>query len=263
MTVAGPVPAKTEGLRAKPGAHVVWIVGATHGIGTGLAELADAEGARVVNLDLARSDRYETLGFDLVDPQAWDEAANHFCTTLAKDRFDRATLLVVGHANIGQGLLSKVALEPYRASLVANAIGPIMLGTMFLRSLPDDVAGGLMLMSSGSAARPVIGQSAYSAAKCAIEGWVRVAREELVRDERNAWVVAVRPGFVDTPGTRALAQEDIALYPRARKLAENVERFAVSIAVGAERIWRALPPPEGACVLSFDGGPEDGIKILH
>lgn len=247
---------------ASEGTHIVWIVGATHGIGMGLADLASAERAHVVNLDVAPSERYETIHFDLIDPLAAAQAADRFREAFARGGIDRATLLIVGHANIGQGLLSKVPLDTYQLSLQANAVTPIMLAAAFLASLPEDVAGGVMLMSSGSVARPIIGQSAYSAAKCAIEGWVRVAREELVRDGRNAWVAAVRPGFVDTPGTRALAAEDVALYPRARKLAENVSRFAVSIGVGAARIWQALPPPSGACILSFDGRAEDGMQIL-
>ena len=91
---------------------------------------------------------------------------------------------------------------------------------------------------------------------------MRVAAEEIDQASRNAWVVAVRPGFVDTPSTRALAHEDPALYPRALRLGANIEKHAVSPAVGAKRIWDALPPPPKARVLSFDGDPLLGVQIV-
>lgn len=244
------------------GSSIIWISGATQGMGAALADVAAQSGARVVNLDRAPSEQHETLAFDLTAPETWQQIAAHFATTFATGTIDKATLLVVGHASIGQGLLSRVDLDTYQSSLIANCVAPVMLGSLFLRSLPETVAGGLMLMSSGSAARAVIGQSSYSACKCAIEGWVRVAAEEIDQANRNAWVVAVRPGFVDTPSTRALANEDPALYPRALRLGANIEKHAVSRAVGAKRIWDALPPPPKARVLSFDGDPLLGVQIV-
>ena len=241
---------------------IVWISGATQGMGAGLADLAAESGARVINLDRAPSDRHETVTFDLTDPKSWENVAAHFRDIFANVDIERATLLVVGHANIGQGLLSKVNLETYQRSLVANGVAPIMLGSLFLRSLPEDVSGGLMLMSSGSAVRPVIGQSSYSACKCAIEGWVRVMKEEIAREGRSQWVVAVRPGFVDTPSNRELANEDPELYPRATKMGSIIEKYAISNTVGAKRIWDALPPPDEARIISFDGRPEDGPQII-
>jgi len=241
---------------------IVWISGATQGMGAVLADLAAESGARVINLDRVPSDRHETIAFDLTDPESWGAVAAGFGEVFAKGDVDRATLLVVGHANIGQGILSRVDLDSYRTSFVANGVGPIMLGSLFLRNLPADVRGGLMLMSSGSAGRPVIGQSSYSACKCAIEGWVRVVKEEIIRESRDAWLVAVRPGFVDTPSTRELANADLSLYPRAQKMGASIEKYAVTAAIGARRIWDALPPPDEARIISFDGKPEDGPQII-
>jgi benzil reductase ((S)-benzoin forming) len=241
---------------------IVWISGATQGLGAGLADLAAESGARVINFDRAPSNRHETIAFDLTDPNSWEDIANHFRDIFAIGSIEKATLLVVGHANIGQGLLSKVNLETYQRSLVANGVAPIMLGSLFLRNLPEDVAGGLMLMSSGSAARPVIGQSSYSACKCAIEGWVGVMKQEIAREGRGQWVVAVRPGFVDTPSNRELANEDPELYPRAAKMGSIIEKYAISNTLGAKRIWDALPPPDEARIISFDGRPQDGPEII-
>jgi len=249
------------------GERIVWISGATQGMGADLADIAAAEGARVINLDRTPSDRYETIVFDLTEPPSWQAIDNHFADTFAAGTVSSATLLVCGHAPLGQGLLSRVDLAAYEASLIANAVAPLMLGALFLRCVPEGVAGGLMLMSSGSAARPLVGQSAYSASKCAIEGWVRVVNEELAHHAheghpRDLWVAAVRPGFVDTPSNRALADEDAGLYPRAAAMKEGMARFAVTSREGAQRIWNALPPPAGAAILSFDGRPEKGVQIV-
>jgi len=241
---------------------IVWISGASQGMGADLADIAAADGARVINLDRVPSDRFETITFDLTDLPSVRAVGTHFAETFASGQVSHARLLVCGHAPLGQGLLSRVDLAAYEASLVANAVAPLMLGALFLRSLPVSVAGGLMLMSSGSAARPLVGQSAYSASKCAIEAWVRVMNEELRADEGGPWVVAVRPGYVDTPSNRELANEDTALYPRAEIMRQSMEKHAVPSRVGAQRIWDALPPPAGARILSFDGRPEKGVQLL-
>ena len=241
---------------------IVWVSGATHGMGAGLARLASGEGARVVNLDRIPSDEFETVTFDLAKPETLRKVGAHFREVFEKGDVSRATLLVVGHASIGHGVHSLVDLDHYEASLVANGVAPIMLGTLFLRSLPDDVAGGLMMMSSGAAAWTVLGQSSYSACKCAIEGWTRVIRDEVARERRNVWITAVRPGIVDTPSARETATADPALYPRAQAMGENLKKYGVSIETAARRIWDALPPPADARIVSFDGKPERSPEFI-
>jgi hypothetical protein len=72
-------------------------------------------------------------------------------------------------------------------------------------------------------------------------------------------VVAVRPGFVDTPGLRADADRDAHDYPIAPAIRAGLEAGeALDPDAAARNIWAALPPPPGTSVLLF-GAPPTGV----
>lgn len=233
----------------------IWISGASAGIGAGLARQQPYPGARIVNLDRSQSPDWETLRFDLTQPETWDAVRRHFERELAAFSGTRAIFLVVGHALLGQGLADKVDPAEYRSSLIANLAGPLALATAFYRALRPGIESGLVLMSSAAARAPLVGQSSYGAAKAGIEHWCRVIRAEVAQRGWGPWVVAVRPGLVDTPSVRATLTVDPALYPRAGAIAKNLARFGVDPDTAAKRIWAALPPREDQALISFDGVP--------
>ena len=53
--------------------------------------------------------------------------------------------------------------------------------------------------------------------------WVRVVKRELQQRGRKTWVVAVRPGFVDTPTTRFSAAQASNDYPVAPDIAKVLQ----------------------------------------
>lgn len=188
------------------GKTVVWISGASFGIGAGLARKVPWPDARIINLDIKPSPLYETVTFDLTQPDTWDAVRLHLeaeFATFRKQGVTRAIFMVVGHVDLGSGLAAKIAAQDYRTALIANAVGPLALANDFLRCVAaheaagnDKIETGLMLMSSGAAHAKLVGQSAYGAAKAGIEHWVRVMDRELDETGRKTWVVAVRPGLV-------------------------------------------------------------------
>ena len=230
---------------------ILWISGASAGLGSGLARYQPWPGARVINLDRADAPGIETIRFDLEKPDTWERVAAHFAQTLAGFR-GRAVFLQNAFAQLGMGVIGRLDRAAYGRGLVANFAAPIMLGEAFLRALPEDVAeGGLMMMSSGAGARPLVGQSGYGATKAGIEFWVRVAREEF-RPRRNTWIVAVRPGLVKTATALSQLNADPKLYPRVGALAGVFDRIGVDIDTGAQRIWSRLPPKPEEEVIAFD-----------
>lgn len=244
------------------GDTVIWISGATFGIGAGLARKVPWPGARVINLDVRPSEALETVRFDLTQPDSWDAVRHSFESEFATFRergVTRALLMVVGHVEKGAGLAAKVDAGDYRTALIANAVGPLALASDFLRCLDaygGEIESGVVLLSSGAAHAKLVGQSAYGAAKAGIEHWVRVMDRELAETGRNTWVVAIRPGLVDTPaGPRAMGRMDPALYPRAPKMAALMDRYGVTEDEAAERIWQALPPQPHQTLISFDEVP--------
>ena len=236
---------------------IVWITGATEGIGLGLARNQPFGAARIVNLSRRQHPEYETVRFDLTDPSSWDNVRTHLRETLATFTGRRAIFVVNAYYSQGVGLLDKVPADRYENSVIANVAAPLVLGQMFLAACLPELDAGLVLVSSGAAVAPLEGLASYCAGKIAIEHWAEVAgRERESRGGTGPWVVAVRPGGVDTAPVRALADWDPELYPRAREIKSNIAN-RLDIDSAARRIWDALPPPPGISVISFAPPPAE------
>lgn len=228
-------------------ASIVWISGATEGIGLGLARNTPYPDARIINLSRRPHPAYESVFLDLADQGCWGAVGAHFTRELSSFQGARAIFIQNAHMKGMTGFVGEVAAEDYLHDIIANVAAPLRLGEMFLRAVKESgFAGeaGLVMMSSSSARSPTVGQTVYCAGKAALEMWVRVARRELaVRDQRNIWVTAVRPGFVDTPLTRHVAGMADSDYPIAsqmrRQMAQGVGIMDIDTA--AKQIWAALP----------------------
>lgn len=231
---------------------LVWISGATQGLGAALARHVPYGGARVINLSRGRHPDLENFPLDLDDRASWAAVASHFATELAAFRGRRAIFIQNAVSTRGVGLLDRVDAGDYADALVANAVAPIALGAAFLRAAQPGVETGLVMMSAGGAAAPFPGHSGYCAAKAGIEHWVRVVRREYAGRAGAPWLVAVRPGFVDTPMSRAVAAMDADLYPAATTMRQRIEAGAALPAdVVARQIWSALPPDPATMLLAF------------
>jgi NAD(P)-dependent dehydrogenase (short-subunit alcohol dehydrogenase family) len=229
---------------------IVWISGATGGIGRELRRQMPFPGARVINIDIRKTVGCENVHCDLLDPQSWDEVAAHFQLELNRFSGKRVIFLQQAYVQAGMGLIGKLARDGCRTSLVANFVAPIMLAEAFLRASRPGYELGLMLMSSGSA-RGVVGQSAYGAAKSGLETWVRTAQKEF-EHRPDTWIVAVRPGSVKTQTAIKFLDWDEELYPRIHELRKRFSTVAVAPELAARRIWKALPPTPSRDLISFD-----------
>ena len=226
---------------------LVWISGATEGIGLGLSRNVPYADARVINLSRRNHPDLESCFLDLADPTSWEAVGAHFKQTLAGFGGERAIFIQNAHLKGMTGFVGEVPPQDYARDITANVAAPLRLGEMFLRAVRDSgFAGeaGLVMMSSSSARSPTIGQTVYCAGKAALEMWVRVARRELAMRDRHAiWVTAVRPGFVDTPLTRqvsAMADRDYPIASQMRRQMASGEGV-MDIDTAARQIWAALP----------------------
>lgn len=240
---------------------ILWITGATEGIGLGLARNQPFGDARIINLSRRQHPDYETVRFDLTEPRTWESVRTHLRDALARFSGKRAIFVQNGYYSQGVGLLHKVAAERYEKSVIANVAAPLVLGQMFIDACPPDLDTGLVLLSSGAAVSPLEGLASYCAGKVAIEHWAEVAARERRSRGAGPWVVAVRPGGVDTAPVRALSDWDEELYPRARAIRDNIVN-RLDIDSAAQRIWAVLPPPPGVSVVSFAPPPtEDKFRF--
>lgn len=228
---------------------VVWISGATQGIGAALARTVPHSGAKVINLSRRPHPELQSLSLDLHDRASVRRACDHLGDELRRFQGRRAIFIQNAVTTDEIGLMKQVDPAVYEESLLANAVAPISLGAAFLRAAPRDVEAGLVMMSAGGAIRPFPGHSAYCAAKAALEQWVRVMRLELASEPNPPWIVAVRPGFVDTPMSHNVANLDTTRYPARDAMRKSLADALVPEFV-ARQIWAELPPAKDVAVIA-------------
>ena len=185
------------------GAHenIVWITGATSGIGEALARNCPWPDTEIISVSRRPHPDYETVYFDLTDMASWDAVGAHLTDRLATFRGERAlfihnALYYWGRAYMGEGDHATHVNE-----FIANCVSAIALGDHFLRAAAPAVdAGvdvGLVQMSSASArvvssGSGACGPSGPTAARA--RGSSRSVRASSTRRRR-----VVRPSSRPTP----------------------------------------------------------------
>ena len=86
---------------------------------------------------------------------------------------------------------------------------------------------------------------------------MRVVKLELAARGRDTWVTAVRPGFVETPGTVAAALLPAEVYPAASYIAAALAKGGPDVYTpefAARQIWEGLQTRKHEPLLHF-GAP--------
>lgn len=185
--------------------QVVWITGASSGIGEALAYQMAAEGAKLILSarrvealervkkacgEVAQS-RIELLPFDLSKPETLSSVVNK-----ALELFGRIDILI-NNGGISQRSLAKDTLpEVDRRIMEVNYFGATALTKYLLPSLLSRKSGHVVNISSlvGKFSTPY--RSGYAASKHALHGFFDALRAELWK--HGIKVTMVCPGFVRT-----------------------------------------------------------------
>jgi short-subunit dehydrogenase len=123
-----------------------------------------------------------------------------------------------------------------------NVTAPMLLTAACLPHLR--AGGSIVNISSIAVETPFAGCAAYTASKCALEGWSRVLREELRPHRIRVSVVA--PGATDTavwPASFANADRSQMIKPSC---VADVVRHAIEAEPGMSMDRITLAPPGGA-----------------
>lgn len=237
----------------------MWISGATQGIGASLASRVPYPNSRVINISRRVHPDLETVQVDLRSPKDWDRLAQHFAQELGSFQGRRAIFFHNASYGGARRFVGESDAAEYRHSVLANVAAPLVVAESFLRACRADYESGLVLMSSAAARIPLEGDAVYSAGKAAIEQWVKTVGLEIQRRTGRTWVVAVRPGFVDSPATRLVATLDEADYPASTAVRRSLEDgdFLTS-AEAADAIWSKIPPDPDVPLLMFGSMPSSG-----
>jgi dehydrogenase/reductase SDR family protein 7B len=180
--------------------QVVWITGASSGIGAALAQAFAREGAELV-LSARREDALAEVGerwplpLDLADPPALSGKAQ-----AVLDRFGRVDWLVhnAGVSQRARAIDTAIAVD--ETILRTNFLGPVALTKAVLPSMVLARRGGFVVVSSlvGKFGTPL--RSTYAASKHALHGFFDSLRAEHWQD--NLQVTIACPGFVATEVSR-------------------------------------------------------------
>jgi benzil reductase ((S)-benzoin forming) len=230
---------------------LVWISGASAGIGAALVAAVPYADARVIDVSRRGGGPAEHFQADLSDPGAWERVEQHFLEELAEYDGDRVVFIHNAGTITPIGPADGVDGDEYTRAVLLNSAAPQVLGRAFLQATAGlTCERHLVMLSSGAAKTAYAGWSSYNAGKAAVEHWVRtVGAEQETRD--GCRVIAVAPGVVDTAmqsEIRATSEQD---FPTVGRFHQLKETGALSTpAEAAAGIWSLLERelPNGACV---------------
>jgi short-subunit dehydrogenase len=183
---------------------IVWVTGASAGIGEAVAYAFGREGAKLV-LSARRKDELERVcancagGRDVhlvlpLDLTQFAELPGKAQQALA--HFGRVDILV-NNGGVSQRSLAKdTAFEVDQALININYLGPVRLTKAVLPSMLERRAGHIVVVTSlvGHVGTPL--RSAYAASKHALHGFFNSLRAEVWRE--NIKVTLVCPGYIRT-----------------------------------------------------------------
>lgn len=239
--------------------QVVWITGASSGIGEALAVAWSREGARVVlsarnraELERVRNacanpDMHVVRPLDLTSVEDINAAASEVLRDLGK-----VDVLVHSGGVSQRSLVVGTDLATDRAIMDLNYFGSVALTKAVLPSMLARRAGHIVPISSviGHVGIPM--RSAYAASKHALHGFFDALRAET--DRQGIRVTIVCPGYIRTKvsenalrgdGTRHGQLDEThadAMLPEvaAPRIIDGVAKNKLEVRVGGKEVWAIL-----------------------
>ncbi len=230
--------------------QVVFVTGASGGIGRALAEAFSAEGAR---LALTGNDAIESLrawvksqprakdmlalACDTRDPEQVDAAMEQ-----ARARFGRVDVAI---ANAGRwtpefALAHRATPQRIRENIEINLLGSMWTARAFMSALEksgpraDGVGAALVFIGSTAGRFGEKGHAEYSAGKAGLYGLVRTLKNEIVDLDPFARVNMIEPGWTVTHMARPALQQPGVISKVVRTMplrqlarAEDIARAAL------------------------------------
>lgn len=227
---------------------IVWITGASAGIGAAIAANVPFD-ARVI--DISRSGGTpgtEHVSADLADPDAWQRVGEHFASELASTDAERVALVQCAGLLAPIGFAGEVDGGAYATNVIVNAAAPQVLGHGFLAALATSGFNGradLAILTSGAAKKPYAGWSSYSAGKAAVDAWVRAVGQEQEARGGRCTVRAIGPGVVATGMQELIRGTDERDFPSVGKFQSLYEHGELAAPDDAARdVWALIEHPD-------------------
>lgn len=237
---------------------VIWITGASSGIGEALAYVLSAKGARLIlsarrkeelarvkgNCEKAAQAGIRVLPLDLAQADTLQ-----LTTEAAIQIFGHIDILVNNGGISQRSLVAGTSLAVDRRIMEVNFFGPIALTKHLLPHFIRQRHGHFVNVSSLTGKFGTPFRSGYAASKHALHGFFDAVRAEHHRD--NIKVSMICPGFIHTPITfsaltatgEPLNKMDEAQYKGkpaewcARKIARAIEKEKEEVYIGGREVY--------------------------
>lgn len=221
--------------------RLIWITGASSGIGEALAVAFSHRGARLVLTarrmeELARvrqrcadPEKVWIFPLDMNDHDRMQPLADHVIKQLGP-----VDMLINNAGITGRGKVKDTKLEVYKQMMNINFFGTVAMTQALLPNFMEQNKGSIVVISSVIGKFGTALRSNYSASKHALHGFFDALRGELWK--HNVRVVMVIPGYVKTPITLNGLNPDGSLMGYMGEGQSN----AMPVDVFAEKLIRAL-----------------------
>lgn len=182
---------------------VVWITGASSGIGKALAAECALQGAQVV-LSARRLEELEKVRVSLLHPDhhlsvamdITDEAQVRHAYEQVLDQKGRIDLLINNAGLSQRALITETSMQTERAIMEIDYFSQVFLTKLVLPTFIAQKSGRIAYISSVAGLLGTQYRATYSAAKAAIHMWANSLRAEVAQD--GVKVSVIFPGFVKT-----------------------------------------------------------------
>lgn len=236
---------------------VIWITGASSGIGEALTYALHEQGARLIissrraeslegvkNKCAGNTDNIYVLPLDLADTERLTQK-----TEEALSAFGHIDYLFNNGGISQRSLAIETDMEVIRNIMEVNFFGTIALTKAVLPSMIEREKGHIVVTSSVMGKLGTRLRSTYAASKHALHGWFDSLRQEVA--DQNINVILVCPGFIKTNVTvNALKGDGSKLGEMskgqqngmspgvcAQKMLTGVQKGKEELYIGGKEVW--------------------------
>jgi 3-hydroxybutyrate dehydrogenase len=226
------------------GERTVLVTGAASGIGRAIAARLEADGARVLSVDLQpdASGPGEPFAADLTTREG-----NRGAVDAALERFGRLDAVVPNAGFQHVAPIEEFPEDRWDSMLALLLTSPFLLAKAAWPALRESGDGRFVVIASAHAIVASPFKSAYVSAKHGVLGLVKTLALEGA--EHGITATAVCPGYVRTP----LVERQLADQAKAHDTTE--ERVLEDIILAPHAVKRLIEPDEVANVIAFLAGP--------
>lgn len=183
--------------------QVVWITGASSGLGKALAKECALQGAQVI-LSARRLDELENVRVSLLHPERHvsvvmditnESQVRHAYEQVLKEK-ERIDYLINNAGLSQRALIADTTMQTERAIMEIDYFSQVFLTKTVLPTFLKQKSGRIAYVSSIAGLLGTQYRASYSAAKAAIHMWANSLRAEVAKD--GVKVSVIFPGFVKT-----------------------------------------------------------------